>query len=102
MNDKAKVVDCAGEHTPYQPNDKEFQCPDCGATPDSDKGFYTDEPDEAANTECGKMHLHDGLRCYGCNYESSGRAFAAKLQKKHDLVPCSHCKGKGLVPRKKS
>jgi DNA-directed RNA polymerase subunit RPC12/RpoP len=94
-------IECDGKHTAYQPTEGEFKCPDCGAKPEDPKGFYTDEPAEDANSSCSKMHVNDGLRCYKCDYEASGQSFAAKLQKKHDLVPCKHCKGKGLVPGKK-
>lgn len=97
MSDEIKV-ECDGEHTTYQPTDAEFKCLKCGAKPDSEPhGFYIDEPDEAANSSCPRMHVNDGLRCYACDEFWTGKQFAAKLMKKHNLVTCKHCKGKGLV-----
>lgn len=93
---------CTFKHTKYQPTDEEFHCPKCKA-PGGD--FCVDD---GPNLECDLLHDEDILNCYGkggagcpAEYGITGKAFAAALVKKNNLVPCKHCKGKGLVPKGK-
>jgi DNA-directed RNA polymerase subunit RPC12/RpoP len=93
---------CGFKHTKYQPTDAEFNCPKCGAK----VGDFC--VDEGPNMPCPDLHDEDSLVCYGkdgkgCRgqYYVSGKAFAAMVLKKNDLVPCEHCKGKGFVSTKK-
>lgn len=82
---------CNIKHTKYQPLNKEFKCPKCGAqSPD----FCVDESE---NMECEKLHDTDYLRCWQCHYDTNGKTFVAFLVKKDTLVPCPCCKGRGMV-----
>ena len=93
-------MDCPAEHAKYDPPIAEWKCPECGKGPkDNPQGLVNDMVDELASDGCGKLHDSDGLRCYACGYETSGRDFAAMVARKKNLVPCEHCKGKGLVKR---
>lgn len=83
---------CSVKHAKYQPIDKEWRCPSCDA---DNKSFYIEEP--VTDSECTLLHEGDGLYCFECRNGWSGKQFAAKLQKEKNLVPCKHCKGKGLV-----
>lgn len=94
---------CTLKHTKYQPTEAEFCCPKCGA------GCGDFCVDESGNFECPDLHPDDGLVCMGkdgkgcpAEYGTSGQAFVTSLIKKKNLVPCTHCKGKGYVPGKKS
>jgi hypothetical protein len=89
-------MSCEAKHTKYQPTGEEFRCPRCRA---ESGDFYIDD---GPNVECELLHDEDRLVCLGkdsggcpSEYETSGRAFAAALVKKKNLVPCSHCKGTG-------
>jgi hypothetical protein len=95
-------MSCPGRHTKYQPTDEEFRCPHCGKGPkDNPQGLVIEENnDESVSAECPQLHVDDYLRCYACDYEDNGRAYANRLAKKKDLVPCPCCKGKGMVPSK--
>lgn len=90
---------CAAKHTKYQPTDDEWKCPKCGAGADDTRGeFIIQEPDTSADHDCSALHDLDELGCNACEHGVSGKAFAARIQKRRNLVPCVHCKGKGLVP----
>lgn len=95
---------CGVKHTKYQPTDKEWRCPKCGAS--ADKGFCINEPAEGTDDNCSLLHDEDGIGCDNCMTEHdrntyySGKQFAALLVKKNNLVPCPHCKGTGLVKKK--
>jgi hypothetical protein len=90
-DERKAALACTGKHTKYQPTQEEFCCPKCGA-------------------KCGDFCVDDDiLNCYGVDakgcpsqYGVGGKAFAAGLVKKKNLVPCKCCKGKGYVPRGKS
>lgn len=89
---------CQFKHTAYQPTEKEFSCPKCKAK----CGDFC--IDEGPNMECPALHVDDILNCYGkevnCGYGVSAKAFVTNLVKKQNLVACTHCKGKGFVPKK--
>lgn len=91
-----RQIPCTAKHTKYQPADEDWVCPNCGATIGT---FCIVEPIESANPDCPLLHEDDQLGCMGCgDYEGqSGKAFARKIQKAKGLVPCTHCKGTGLV-----
>ena len=89
-------MSCIAKHTRYQPTEEDWKCPKCKKGHE-ENGLCIDYPDETADDACEKLHEADALRCYGCGYEASGRTFAAKLEKLHNLVTCPHCQGKGLV-----
>lgn len=91
MSDQAQ---CHGKHTKYQPTEDEFRCPRCGAEVGI---FVVQETEGGANLDCELNHPGDSLGCDKCGYGTSGRAFAARVQREKGLVPCQHCKGTGLV-----
>lgn len=92
-------VNCNVKHTKYQPTDDEWKCPKCGATANQPDGFFNDESE---NNDCPTLHESDTLVCYRCGFSTSGKAFAARLQKAANMVPCPCCKGKGIVPAEKA
>jgi Zn finger protein HypA/HybF involved in hydrogenase expression len=96
-------MSCQAKHTEYQPTEEEFVCPSCGKGPkDEPQGLVVEgNDDDGADTECPLLHPHDYLRCYTCDYDTGGQAFASSVAKKKNLVPCPTCKGKGMVPAKK-
>jgi len=93
---------CGAKHTKYQPTDDEWRCPKCGADAES---FWVDEIAEDSDPDCQLLHVNDLLTCgteHGSTYSSYsifGKSFAAMLQRKHNLGPCPHCKGSGLVKK---
>lgn len=89
--------DCKAKHTRYQPSEAEWRCPKCGA--DAER-FIIDESDEDVHDVCSGLHDSDRLWCGRCEASRNGRQFAAMLERKNNLVPCPHCKGKGLVKAK--
>lgn len=93
---------CEQQHARYDPPIAEFNCPKCGAKAGD---LCVDEPvggwDDPDHAECEKLHDKDQLTCLKCNYRTTGKALAALLMKKRNLVPCPHCKGKGVVPKGK-
>lgn len=92
---------CTRKHTAYQPTEAEWKCPECGAGP----GYFAIDNDEIDEVDCPLLHSDDSIVCYGegpggrcpAEYGTTGAAFARALQKKHNLRPCPHCKGSGLV-----
>jgi len=95
--EESKPVVCSAKHTAYQPTEDEWKCPYCGANSDS---FWIEEGAADANEDCVLLHNTDGATCTACGKWITGKAFAARLQKQHNLVPCEHCKGRGLVEKK--
>jgi hypothetical protein len=97
-------MNCTAKHTKYQPTEEEMRCPKCGAGLGD---FCVDESAPGADEDCGLLHVEDILICYGpngagCDWAgASAQAFASRIAKAKSLVPCSHCKGKGLVPAEK-
>jgi Zn finger protein HypA/HybF involved in hydrogenase expression len=89
---------CRARHTKYQPTIDEWECPKCGERLDGkDGGFIIDGVAEGALGDCDLLHVNDELLCSSCKYISTGKKFSALLQRKHNLIPCPHCKGTGLV-----
>lgn len=86
---------CDVKHTKYQPPVDDWKCPRCDKPPP--EGLCIDESAEGAEEDCELLHEGDYMRCYACGYDTNGKAFAARLQKAASLIPCPHCKGKGLV-----
>lgn len=87
---------CTEKHTKYQPTQDEWKCPKCGA------GVGTFYIDESPNHDCDLIHNEDTIMCMGlngdrCDYLASGKSFVQNLVKKKNMVPCPHCKGKGMV-----
>lgn len=89
-------MQCNSRHTKYQPTDEEWKCPKCGR---GNESFWIDE--EFGEDGCDKLHDDDTIRCFQCGYDTTGKAFAASIQLKKNLVTCPCCKGSGLVPKKK-
>lgn len=71
---------CTAKHTRYQPTDAEFRCPKCGKRPPD--GLCIDTPADGAADDCALLHVHDGLYCYSCRCQRTGKGFAAALAKK--------------------
>jgi Zn finger protein HypA/HybF involved in hydrogenase expression len=94
------TVKCDGKHTKYQPSDNEWRCPRCGASAalgvPGGNTFIIAATEEGADENCTINHAGDELAC-DCGYTTSGKAFAARLQKAANMVPCPACKGHGLV-----
>lgn len=93
---------CVTKHTKYQPSNMEWRCPKCGTSP-SDGGLCVEESaarDSSGSDneiDCDGNHPDDFLRCYKCNFETSGKSFAASCEKKSNRVECGCCKGTGFV-----
>lgn len=87
-------VKCTAKHTKYQVPDDVWKCPKCEATAKQPDGFFNDESE---NNDCPQLHEGDVLVCYRCKHQTSGKAFAARLQKAANMVPCPTCKGHGIV-----
>lgn len=95
------VPQCHRKHTKYQPTPEEWKCPRCGAG----AGYFAIDNDEPEDVPCELLHVDDNIICFGANantgcpssYGTTGAAFARALAKKHNLGPCPHCKGSGLV-----
>lgn len=92
---------CTAKHTKYQPRmPEEWACPKCGAgaqTPEGD-GWIVQDPADGSG-DCDLNHDADTIGCYRCEYGCTGAAFARRLQKAANMVPCEHCKGSGLVKK---
>ena len=92
---------CPGQHTAYQPTDEEWACPHCGAGPEY---FYVDFTNYS---DCDLLHTDDVIVCCskacidknGECREWSGKALAAALQKKANMVKCPCCNGRGYVTK---
>lgn len=98
----AALSSCSAKHTKYNPSGAEWKCPKCSKTALDPDGFFNDEPASDAQGDCPALHEHDALRCYSCGYGTTGKAFAARLQKAANMVPCPTCKGHGLVKGEKA
>jgi hypothetical protein len=87
---------CQAKHTKYQPSQKDWVCPSCEIKVPGD--FYVDGSEGLY--DCPALHPGDWLRCEECGYETTGRAFVARIIKQESLVKCSCCKGSGYVKAK--
>lgn len=89
---------CPAQHTQYQPTDAEWRCPKCNA--DNTRFIIESTPEDALD-DCSKLHEQDTIVCIDgrgmSHYETTGKRFAARLAKRANLVPCPHCKGRGMV-----
>lgn len=96
----APLPTCTAKHTKFQPVEAEWKCPKCGAPAcpkePRDNAFIVNDSPEGSDWNCTALHDEDSLGC-GCGYGTSGKAFAARLQKAANMVPCPTCKGHGLV-----
>lgn len=94
------AITCDGKHTKYQPTEAQWKCPKCGAGSalgsSGGNTFIINDTEKGANQDCTILHVGDALAC-DCGYTTSGKAFAARLQKAASMVPCPTCKGHGLV-----
>lgn len=89
------MTTCQAKHTMFQPSMEQWRCPKCQAK--ADDGFCIYDPVDGTE-DCDKLHPGDGLACSKCRYETTGRAFAARVQKAAKVVCCPTCKGRGTVP----
>ena len=93
------TVHCSAKHTRYQPpEDEKLVCRKCG----NSESFWIQEVPEVAHEDCTILHDDDLLYCDKCNFEQSGRAYAAAAARRLNLVTCPCCKGKGMVPKEKA
>jgi hypothetical protein len=88
---------CEAKHTKYQPTNDEWHCPNCGGDNDV---FWIEE--NFGSDDCDLLHNEDVAVCVSCGLTVTGKVFASKLQKKHALVSCPCCKGKGLIHKDKA
>jgi DNA-directed RNA polymerase subunit RPC12/RpoP len=89
-----KMGKCMAKHTKYQPTDEEWKCPKCGS---DNEHFYIEGFTEGSDDDCDLLHDKDEIGCDNCGHGISGKLFASRLQRKHNLITCPHCKGKGLI-----
>lgn len=82
---------CELKHTALNPTGDDWRCPKCGA------GTGDWVIDESLAFDCEKLHVDDHLACYKCEYGTSGGAFARRVMKAKNLIPCPHCAGRGVV-----
>lgn len=88
-------------HVTYEPTDKEFCCPRCGAECGT---FFIDHDYTGGVSLCGiedceHLHKEDVLRCHSCGHSTTGAYFVRQLIKKNNLVKRPCCNGSGRVPR---
>lgn len=90
-------AECSHKHANPPIPDEDWKCPKCGRTAeDATGGFVIGDPVEGTN-DCERLHEEDGVYCYGCDYATSGKAFARAVAKRRNLVKCEACKGSGFV-----
>jgi Zn finger protein HypA/HybF involved in hydrogenase expression len=89
-------VACHAKHTVYQPKDEDWKCPKCGA---NNEHFTIIDPTPEADGDCVLLHATDECECTECGYGGAGVSVARALMKKENLVPCPHCKGRGVVQK---
>jgi len=87
---------CKAKHVKYEPTDEEWCCPNCGAG----ITYFTVWESVSDDDYCKLVHNNDFCSCENCGYECSGKEVSDFFIKKNSMVPCSCCKGKGLVKRK--
>jgi radical SAM protein with 4Fe4S-binding SPASM domain len=88
-------VPCSHKHTPYQPSDDEWRCPNCGADNDH---FYIVEP-VGDTYNCPFLHAADEVGCSKCDKGWTGTRLGALLAKRKSvkIEKCPTCKGHGFV-----
>jgi hypothetical protein len=87
-------LNCQGKHTTWDPPEKEFSCPKCGAKCGD---FFIEEKGILADDDCGKLHVDDYCICNTCGFGITGQKFVANEMRKRDLVKCPCCQGAGAV-----
>jgi hypothetical protein len=93
----AKKIQCGASHTVYQPGDTKWRCPKCGVKGDDEKPFIVEEPTEAADSNCPKLHNDDYCVCSACDFSGTGKKVAKMLMALDHQMVCPTCKGKGTV-----
>jgi len=83
-------IKCIVKHAAYQPTNEEWSCPKCGKYSES---FWIEE--SSADGECPLLHNTDIIVCFRCGYGTSGKNFAARLQKSKKSCPVPMLQGKG-------
>ena len=89
----AARIRCTHAHTAYQPTSQEWKCPRCGS---GTRNFWIEE---SPSPDCEDLHDSDEICCQACRFTATGKEFAAALVIAKGLVTCSHCQGKGVVPK---
>jgi hypothetical protein len=93
-------MNCKRKHCKYQPEDKDYVCPDC-------KGhIYIDVSDDLSDdTECELLHDDDYIVCEQkyCEYNILGKSFSQKIKKSKNIKmeKCECCNGKGWIEVKR-
>jgi len=93
----SQEIQCGAKHAKPQIPYEAWKCPKCGALADSERAFVIQDTDETASDLCTLLHAADEIGCDNCGFGSSGAALARRYAKESGLVPCEHCKGKGMV-----
>jgi Zn finger protein HypA/HybF involved in hydrogenase expression len=90
---------CTRKHTEYQPDEREWACPKCGATADDDPGFFSDSQEWDIEVNCDLLHGDDVCECKRCGYVAMGRTVAKKICLESKKVYCTHCHGTGWITK---
>ena len=85
---------CEEKHTNYQPNGKNWHCPNCKEVPISINII------SSMNEKCEELHNEDEVKCMLCGYTASGKNMTEKLLEETDLVICPTCDGERMVSHK--
>lgn len=95
---------CEAKHTIVQIADVFWVCPNCGAPApsehSSEMGFIIESSVDGSDEDCDLLHEEDECKCYKCGKVFTGKEVAEYHMRKSSVVPCPHCKGTGVVPKK--
>lgn len=90
---------CNARHTDYQPAEKDWRCPRCGAgIHGSQEGMVIESCVDDADPNCVKIHPGDEITCHACNHSWSGTILVRALKKRDHVKTCPTCKGSGVIP----